>query len=210
MSGQKNSMPVMYVRSDRRKQVWTFAVVLSLVLGFVAVPGYGEIPYHYPLFKQCNSSWGNDVMVTTTICKVGCLMSSTSMALAGNGILIDDSIPANPGSLNAWLRKNDGYDKSNDFEENVLPNITTSGKVIWPKDGMHRSNDLQLETVQLYLEQGRVMIANVMNGSHFVLVVGWVDEYPDFMLVNDPGFERTNYSYSQDIVGWRIFDMDGY
>ena len=45
-----------------------------------------------------------------------------------NGILIDDSIPANPGSLNSWLRKNDGYDKSNDFEENVLPNVTSSGK----------------------------------------------------------------------------------
>ena len=197
-------------RSDKQKQVRALTLSLSLVLAFIAVPTHGETPYHYPLFKQCNSSWGNDVMVTTTICKVGCLMSSTSMALAGNGILIDDSIPANPGSLNSWLRKNDGYDKSNDFEENVLPNVTSSGKVIWPKDGMHRSNDLQLETVQLYLEQGRVMIANVLNGSHFVLVVGWVDEYPDLMLVNDPGFERTNYSYSQDIVGWRIFDMDGY
>lgn len=28
------------------------------------------IPFHYPLFKQCNASWSNDIMVDTTICKV--------------------------------------------------------------------------------------------------------------------------------------------
>lgn len=171
---------------------------------------YGEIPYTYPLFKQCNASWGNDIMVSTTICKVGCLMSSTSMALRGNGIQIDGAIPANPGTLNQWLKNNDGYDSSNDFKESVLPNITKKGAVIWPKDGMHKTNDLELQTVQLYLEQGRVMIANVMSGRHFVLVTGWDNDFPDTMLVNDPGFPRSNYSYSQDIVGWRIFDMDGY
>ena len=58
-------------------------------------------------------------MVTTTICKVGCLMSSTSMALAGNSILIDGKIPANPGTVNTWLKDNNGYDSTNDFEENA-------------------------------------------------------------------------------------------
>jgi len=144
----------------------------------------GEIPYTYPLFKQCNASWGNDIMVSTTICKVGCLMSSTSMALKGNGIEIDGKISANPGTLNQWLKNNNGYDSSNDFKESVLPNITKDGAVTWPKDGMHKTNDLQLQTVQLYLEQGRVMIANVMNGSHFVLVTGWDDDFPDTMLVS--------------------------
>jgi len=36
----------------------------------------GAIPFQYPLFKQCNSSWGSDIMERETICKVGCLMSS--------------------------------------------------------------------------------------------------------------------------------------
>ena len=195
------------------KSMTIFTNVLIIFIATLSTSSFinAEIPFGYPLYKQCNSSWGQDVMVTTTICKVGCLMSSTSMALAGNSILIDGKIPANPGTVNTWLKDNNGYDSTNDFEENVLPNITTTpGAVIWPKDGMHKTNDLQLQTVQLYLEQGRVMIANVMNGEHFVLVIGWDDTSPDTMLVNDPGFERSNYSYSQDIVGWRIFDMAGY
>ena len=32
---------------------------------------------------------------------------------------IDGSKPANPGTLNAWLRNNNGYDGSNDFYEEV-------------------------------------------------------------------------------------------
>ena len=49
--------------------------------------------------KQCDPRWGNDTMVTTTICAVGCLMSSTSMALAGHGITVAGSL-ATPGTLN--------------------------------------------------------------------------------------------------------------
>lgn len=185
-------------------------LVIALVCFVAVVEATPVIPFHYPLFKQCNKSWGSDVMVTKTVCAVGCLMSSTSMALNGNGIEIDDSKPANPGTLNAWLRNNNGYDGSNDFYEEVLPNISSRGNVIWPKDGMHKTNDLQPQTVRLYLEKGRVMIANVMNGSHFVLVTGWDQENEDVLFVNDPGFNLNNYSYSQDVVGWRIFDMKGY
>jgi DNA-binding beta-propeller fold protein YncE len=35
-----------------------------------------EIPVQYPTYKQCDAAWGNDIMVNTTLCKVGCLMSS--------------------------------------------------------------------------------------------------------------------------------------
>lgn len=40
-------------------------------------PLHPVIPRVYPLYKQCNSSWGDDVMEHDTICQVGCLMSST-------------------------------------------------------------------------------------------------------------------------------------
>ena len=41
----------------------------------------------YPLYKQCDSKWGNEHLGTSqnTICKAGCLMSSIAMALAGCG-----------------------------------------------------------------------------------------------------------------------------
>ena len=46
----------------------------------------------------------------------------------------------------------------------------------------------------------------VMNGRHFVLVVGYSKTVDGLFYVNDPGFDRDTYNYS-DIVGWRIFDM---
>ena len=194
---------------EHRYGLYAVVLAFSCLLATEAT-GTPVIPYHYPLFKQCNDTWGSHLMVTKTICAVGCLMSSTSMALNGNGININSSTPVNPGSLNTWLRNNNGYDGTNDFYEEVLPKISSPGNVVWPKDGMHKTNDLKLQTVQLYLEKGRVMIANVMNGSHFVLVTGWEQENEDALFVNDPGFNLNNYSYSQDVVGWRIFDMEGY
>lgn len=60
----------------------------------------------YPLFKQCDSKWGNEQLGTSsnTICKAGCAMSSVAMALAGTG-----HTTYNPGTLNTWLKSNGGY-----------------------------------------------------------------------------------------------------
>ncbi len=50
--------------------------------------------------------------------------------------------------------------------------------VKWPSDAMHRTNDLPYDTVAQYLQEGRIVIANVMKGRHFVLVVGMVRLLP--------------------------------
>lgn len=65
------------------------------------------IPYTYPLYKQCDPAWANDLMVTDTICQVGCLMSSTSMAIGRNNISISNAT-ADPATLNAFLRTHSG------------------------------------------------------------------------------------------------------
>jgi hypothetical protein len=66
-----------------------------------------------PLFKQCDARWANDLMQNATVCSVGCLMSSCSMALASRNIQLPFNqsqlgaqvlVDSNPGSLNAWLR----------------------------------------------------------------------------------------------------------
>lgn len=184
----------------------------GLFLATVAVAsavGDRVVPFEYPLFKQCDTRWGSDIIETKTVCTVGCLMSSTSMALNGSGVRVGEN-GTNPGSLNAWLRANGGYTSGDDFIESALPKLDPS-RVSWPKDAMHTTNDLSVETVRSYLSASppRVVIANVMKGRHFVLVVGWHDGDNDTLLVNDPGFDRGNYSYSSDVVGWRIFDMQG-
>lgn len=167
--------------------------------------GSPVIPTQYPLYKQCDPRWGNDTMVTTTVCDVGCLMSSISMAIGENNILIAGQT-SNPGTLNAWLRTNNGYNQDNDLEEDVVPNINPS-HISWPSDGMHTSNDIPYSGIAAYLKAGRPVIANVMDGGHFVLVVGYDAEDGDTLYINDPGFSISTYSYSRDVVGWRLFTM---
>lgn len=145
-------------------------------------------------------------MVTKTICQVGCLMSSTAMGLAGTDIPIKAMIESTPKTLNQWLIHNDGYDDSNDLIESQVPLIDPS-RIVWPEDAFHKTNDLPYDTVASYLEKGRIVIANVNQGGHFVLITGYTTD-GDTFAVNDPGYTRDTYSYKNDVVGYRIFDME--
>ena len=45
-------------------------------------------------------------------------------------------------------------------------------------------------------------------GGHFVLVVGYDRAASgDTLYVNDPGFDRVSYSFTKDVVGWRLYAM---
>ena len=101
---------------------------------------------------------------------------------------------------------NRSVDGSNDLLEDVVPLIDPT-RIFWPEDGMHRGKDLSYEVVVDYLNKGRIIIGNVNNGGHFVLITGYSLEDYDTFVVNDPGYNRNTYSYKTDIVGFRIFDM---
>ena len=166
------------------------------------------VPMPYPLFKQYDYRWANDVMETTTIAKVGCLMSSTAMALRAHGINISKSTAVDPGSLNRWLRENGGYDGSNDMYESKIPAISPD-RISWnATQGMHTSNDITVHSIAASLSSGQPVIANVMHGRHFVLVIGMSSKTGanPTLYVNDPGFYRTSYMYDE-VVGWRLFNM---
>ena len=90
--------------------------------------------------------------------------------------------------------------------EGVVPLINPS-RIVWPEDGMHRTKDLSYEEIINYLNKGRIVIGNVNNGGHFVLITGYSLEDYDSFVVNDPGYNRNIYSYKSDIVGFRLFDM---
>jgi len=131
------------------------------------------------------------------------------MSIHGKNILIPTNgsyLLSNPGTLNAWLRGNNGYTMQNDLKESVVPGVNPS-HISWPADGMHLSNDIPMSGIRSMLSAGRPVIANVMHGQHFVLVIGWDTKDADTLYINDPGFTRTTYSYSKDVVGWRLFDM---
>lgn len=59
----------------------------------------------YPLHKQCDTKWKNDIVGggSKTMCQVGCLVTSVSMALEGTGRKY------NPKDLNKWLKGHKGF-----------------------------------------------------------------------------------------------------
>jgi ABC-type bacteriocin/lantibiotic exporter with double-glycine peptidase domain len=151
-------------------------VILSLLIVLV-------FSRSYPLYKQCDAKWGSQQIGTSskTICQVGCLMSSASMALSGTGHSY------NPGTLNTWLKANGGYASGNLFVWASINRIGLTFKGFIP-NGNIKAN----------LDAGNVVIVNVHNGAHWVLAYGYSG---DNILVNDPGYSTTSYSLSQIVNG---------
>ena len=75
---------------------------------------------------------------------------------------------------------------------------------------LRRHDALSVGQIKSYLHDNTtVNIANVMNGRHFVLLIGYDLSDPNLFYVHDPGFERIAYNYSE-IVGYRLFRMVPY
>jgi hypothetical protein len=97
------------------------------------------------------------------------------------------------------------------MEESAVPRINPKHCAWNDSIGMHRENDLTMAQVVASLEDGQPVIANVLKGRHFVLVVG--TDYDKAtgqgttLFVNDPGFMKITYDYKIDVVGWRLFNM---
>ena len=62
-------------------------------------------------------------MEKETICEVGCLLSSVSMALNHYQIQVDNH-EVDPGTLNTWLRENKGYFSDDGMIEKTLDKLS--------------------------------------------------------------------------------------
>mmetsp|Transcript_6686 Transcript_6686/g.16768 ORF Transcript_6686/g.16768 Transcript_6686/m.16768 type:complete len:198 (+) Transcript_6686:120-713(+) len=189
-----------------------FGVLLcstAIALPLTKAPSEYEavIPHKYPLFKQCDKRWGSDVIVTETLCKVGCLENSISSGLAGKGYKINGA-KVNPGSLNSWLKSHHGYTSSNELIEGEIPHLHPSS-ISWTCSGcglFSGRTSLSKEEIKHKVKEGLVVIGNVMNGAHFVLITGYDTSNANVFHVNDSGFDRSTYNYD-DFVGYRVFKM---
>jgi hypothetical protein len=81
---------------------------------------------------------------------------------------------SNPEQLNSWCKSTPNcYDDSNDLSESAIQEIDPT-RIFWNDDtSMHRTNDLSFETIISYIQKGRIVIANVNDGHHFVLITGY-------------------------------------
>ena len=137
----------------------------------------------YPLYKQCDSRWGSEHIGTSskTICQVGCLMSSVSMALAGIGKSY------NPSSLNTWLKGHGGYVSGDEFVWGSVGSI-----------GLKYVGKIANSAIGSNLDANNVVILNVHGGAHWVLATG---HSGNSIHVNDPGYSTTAYDISAIVAG---------
>ncbi|EAR82369.3 peptidase C39 family protein (macronuclear) [Tetrahymena thermophila SB210] len=147
----------------------------------------------YPLFKQCDSQWGSEELGPgpKTICKIGCLVSSVSMALYSYGIQLNGQ-DSNPGTLNSWLQQNGGFSAQ----------LFVWGSV--SKLGFDFQGKVPAVSAKEALDQGKVVILNVRDGQHWVLATSYDG---DVFQVNDPGFNVSTYTTS-DVTQASVFQVN--
>jgi hypothetical protein len=167
-------------------------------------------------YSQCDHKWGTHYMGNKTICEVGCFMSSVSSAVHDHGIKFqvkpfgEMPVTSNPGTLNQWLRENNGYEV-NLFKSDEVYKLCLhfpERPCLAEYAVLHDTNALTPEIVHDLLSNYVTLLANVHDGQHFVRIVGYHKDFPDAVYAMDPGFHRVIYSLKHDIVGWRVFAFE--
>eukprot|EP00033_Pygsuia_biforma_P000673 GCRY01000792.1.p1 GENE.GCRY01000792.1~~GCRY01000792.1.p1 ORF type:complete len:190 (-),score=21.82 GCRY01000792.1:38-607(-) len=177
-----------------------FVLGVTLLLCVASSRADPVIAYDYPHYLQCDTRWGGNLIVNHTLCAVGCLENSISNALAGCGYKIGSEL-VHPGTLNTFLKEHNGYTSTNDLKEEAIE-LLSENNIKWVGK-LHPT----CEELRKWLDAGRICIANVLHGRHFVLIIGYDNRNEDMFYVHDSAFATMTYSYSKDIVGYRIFDM---
>jgi len=179
-----------------------FCLLCSLVFTL------SQAPTKFPLYKQCGSSWSEDLMggasecaacgrQPSTVCEEGCAMTCVSMALAGKDVRIGGE-GTNPGNLNAWLRNSSGYiclgGDCNNLQLNAPDHLSSSNVNI---SFLSENQKPDVPTLQEWIVSDLVCIAHVRNKTHFVLLTGWDTSDPSTFTVNDPGFDQDTYTWDE-------------
>eukprot|EP01080_Neovahlkampfia_damariscottae_P009716 gene9716-1921_t len=139
---------------------------------------------NYPLYKQCDRRWGNDKLgSSSTVCKVGCLITSVAMALKGLGKKINGAT-ATPKNFNAFLRANRGYQG----------NLFIWGSVA--RFGLKYQGQIRdIAGIKRAVCAKKIVSLNIDRGGHWVLAVG-VNSNGSFQIL-DPGRTRSTVPANQ-------------
>ena len=129
-------------------------------------------------YKQCDSQWRSQKLGFTslTLCSHGCLVSSVAMALSAIGKSF------NPGTLNSWLKDNNGYDLNGNFRWWSVYRL-----------GLKYAGKIRKYRIAVNLKVGNVVMLKVRSGHHWVLAKSMSG---NTIYVNDPGYWNTSYRLS--------------
>lgn len=148
---------------------------------------------NYPLYKQCDGKWGSKQLGTgkSTICQIGCAMSSLAMALASYGVKLAGAV-INPGSFNDYLKATGGY-----VNGQLL--VWSGGDKLGGakfRNYWRGKGSMSVAALNAAAKAGKPVIVNVKNGGHWVLVTGASNNGRTFP-VNDPGANKSTFEYSE-------------
>ena len=139
-----------------------------------------------PLWSQCDARWGaNKLGKSSTICAVGCLMTSVASGLRSLDIKIG-GVDSDPAVLNEYLIKNGGYEVNSLIWETVEPlGLVYLGKTSVPQQ------------IREAIKQGKIVILKVNGGAHWVLTTGYSGE---IYYVRDSGYVRETYGSGEVVL----------
>ena len=94
-----------------------------------------------------------------------------TIILRDDSLLMCHTLLARLGVLNQWLRNNGGYTENNGLYEEVIYKIAPDRiQYVGPFYGNTSLSPAKLKSM---LDNHVIVIANVMNGGHFVLMIGY-------------------------------------
>lgn len=123
----------------------------------------------FPLFKQCDAAWASNYLGyagNRSVCQSGCLISSISMVLNQYKIKLnvsDEMVAANPGTINSWMKNNEGFEDGYGFKWNC----TVPLGLVWTKFSQDPNELFEA------FDNGKIIILHVRNNNHYVLMNGY-------------------------------------
>ena len=160
----------------------------SLLLATLALLGTACA---YDLYRQCDERWDRDIKGTgeKDLCSIGGDVSSLAM-------LLDDcdqdlyGFDVNPGTLNRWLKENNGYQNGNDIIWNAINKLSSGVQFV--------TLTTTAESIQSYLDRGNGVLLQVgvssANDPHYVLAYGYSGST---YYVMDPRNQRRSFKTSE-------------
>lgn len=143
-------------------------------------------------WKQCDPAFGSTPIGTSgsNVCRIGCLLTSLTVAHRNANIALNGSHSYNPGDMARYFNNNGGF-----VQGGLLVHGTVSK--ISPRSSYLGQQNLSWDQVNSNLKAGNSLIANVNNGGHWVVVYGVNAGDKSTVLTRDSGAGRTSFKMNE-------------
>ena len=159
-----------------------------------------------PLFKQCNSTWRNQVMQYETLCQArdgGSFVTSLAMGLNAYNILLNDQ-HITPSNLNQWFISMDAYQYNQVWNKSIVTSI--SNRIQYIGHFIHAD----IDEIKQFLNGQSIVIGwpmrsinqypygGTLNIYRYVNIIGYSTQHPHVFIARDPFLYQQRFDYYQD------------